>query len=41
VATPQLDGPSRDQALTVFASAIGPLFLAWGADATGSHAAAF
>lgn len=29
------------QALTVFASAIGPLLLAWCADATGSYAAAF
>jgi MFS family permease len=29
------------QALTVFASAVGPLLLAWCADATGSYAAAF
>ena len=29
------------QALTVFASAIGPLLLAWCAEATGSYAAAF
>jgi MFS family permease len=29
------------QALTVFASAIGPLLLAWCADATGSYAAGF
>ena len=29
------------QALTVFASAIGPLLLAWCVDATGSYAAAF
>jgi len=29
------------QALTVFASATGPLLLAWWADATGSYAGAF
>ena len=29
------------QALTVFASATGPLLLAWCADATGSYAVAF
>ena len=29
------------QALTVFASAIGPLLLAWCVDTTGSYAAAF
>src|SRR4029434_2892031 len=29
------------QALTVFASAIGPLFLAWCAESTGSDAVAF